>query len=230
MKRNFISVLILFVMALSGCVASSMGPKGDLSSVKRVAVVSFSVSDWGGSVKYGSVGKTPVHKLLESAVNKMLTDTEEMLSQKWSVVKAETFVKESKYQRLGVEKTLSVYVPKVKGKEMAVFTQVSGEIKSGKIDPQTAINLCKALSVDGVVLVFSEWTTKTGGMIPMTKAVTKNVVTIWDKNGRLASKKRVDNMGRKALGGFGVKAVNENTITEWCASFNTAMGKIVSSI
>jgi len=214
---------------LSGCVASTSG-KIDTSSISRIAVVSMSISDWGGSIKMGGVGTTPVAKLMAKTANKMLTDTEEKLGSKWQVVKASSFVGSGNYQKLGTEKTLSVIVPKVNGKEMAVFTQVSKEIKGGQIAPQIAMNLCKALKVDAVALVFSEWTVKTGGIVPMTKAVTKNIFTIWDANGKQLTKKRVDMMGSKSLGAFGVKAVNENTISEWHASYDKAMNKILASI
>ena len=230
MKKNLINIIILVaVMALTGCVSSS-GPRGDISTVKRVAVVSFSVSDYGGSVSAGSIGSTPVADLINSPVNKMLSDTEDKLSSKWNVVKASTFINNSGYQDLSSRKTLSVFVPTISGKEMAVFTQVSKEIKGGQIAPQTAMGLCKALSVDGIVLVFSEWTSRTGGIVPLTKALTKNVLTIWDSNGRQITKKRVDMMGKKTLGFSGVKAVNENTINEWSDSFNRAMDKIMKSI
>jgi hypothetical protein len=218
------------IMALAGCVSSTSGPKGDVSALSRVAVVSFTVSDWGGSVKGGSIGTTPVAELISNAAGKMLSDTEDKLSSKWKVAKVSSFINNPKYHDLSSSKTLSVFVPKINGKEMAVFTQVSKEIKRGTIAPQTAMDLCKTLDVDGIVTVFSEWTAKTGGFIPMTKAVTKNVVTIWDSNGRQVTRKRVDMMGKKPLGFGGFKAVNENTINEWHDSFNRAMDKIISSI
>ena len=230
MKNNLINIAILVaIITFTGCVSSS-GPKGDISTVKRVAVVSFSVSDYGGSVSAGSIGSTSVSDLIDSTVTKMLNDTEDKLSAKWNVAKASTFINNSGYHDLASRKTLSVFVPQINGKEMAVFTQVSKEIKGGQIASQTAMDLCKALSVDGIVLVFSEWTSKTGGIIPTTKALTKNVLTIWDSNGRLVTKKRVDMVGKKTLGFSGVKAVNENTINEWRDSFNRAMDKIMKSI
>jgi len=230
MKRNLVySGILVLIFTLSGCVSSTSG-KIDTSSINRVAVVSLSISDWGGSVRMGSVGSTSVSELISDTAAKMLVDTEEKLSSKWQVVKASSFVGSNNYQKLGTEKTLSVIVPKVNGKEMAVFTQVSKEIKGGQIAPQTAMDLCKALQVDAVVLVFSEWTVKTGGIVPMTKAVTKNIFTIWDANGKQITKKRVDMMGSKSLGAFGIKAVNENTISEWHASYDKAMNKIIASI
>ena len=230
MKKNLMNIAILVaIMAFSGCVSSS-GPRGNISAISRVAVVSFSVSDYGGSVSAGSIGSTPVADLIDSTVIKMLNDTEDKLSAKWNVAKVSAFINNAGYQDLSSQKTLSVFVPTINGKEMAVFTQVSREIKGGTIAPQTAMDLCKALNVDGIVLVFSEWTSRTGGFVPTTKALTKNVLTIWDSNGRLVTKKRVDMMGKRTLGFSGFKAVNENTINEWRDSFNRAMDKIMQSI
>ena len=112
---------------------------------------------------------------------------------------------------------------------MQVFTTVSGELKGGMIKPETAISLCKPLKVDAIVLIFSEWTVRTGGMVPMTKSLTKNVFTMWDRDGNLIAKKRIDKIGQKALGAFGVKAVNNNTITEWGNSTRRALDEIISS-
>jgi hypothetical protein len=230
MKRNLIfSSILALILALSGCVAGTSG-KMDTSSINRVALVSLSISDWGGSIKMGGVGRTPVAELIAKTANKMRTDTEEKLASKWQVVKASSFVGSQGYRALGTEKTLSVIVPEINGKEMAVFTQVSKEIKGGQIAPQIAMDLCKTLQVDAVVLVFSEWTVKTGGIVPITKAVSKNIFTIWDANGKQVTKKRVDMMGTKPLGAYGVKAVNENTISEWHASYDMAMNKIIGSI
>ena len=65
MKKNLINVAVLVaVMAFTGCVSSS-GPKGNISAINRVAVVSFSVSDYGGSVRAGSIGSTPVADLID---------------------------------------------------------------------------------------------------------------------------------------------------------------------
>ncbi len=231
MKKIFMAVIAVTTsLMLVSCSSKSSAPTGNISAINKVAVVSFSVSDWGGSVKAGSVGSTSVAELIQSALADMLESTERSLNDKWETKKVSSFIHNPNYQNLGVEKVLSVFVPQVNGKEMPVFTQVSREIKKGVIDAEKAKELCSSLNVDAVVLVFSEWTAKTGGMIPMTKAVTKNVFTMWDNTGNMVFKKRVDLMGQKPLGMSGFKAVNDETINEWSLTYKRAIQKILQSV
>jgi hypothetical protein len=231
MQSNNLRVAFAFmIVIMTGFVSSSAALGGEGSSIKKVAIVSFSVSDVAGSVRGGSIGKTSVPELIRGTVTGMLNDAEKKLGKKWKVAKVSGFIDNAAYRKAGVPKTLTVFVPKVNGREMPVFTEVSKEIKGGKIDPQKAKQLCKALNVDAVVLIFSEWSAKTGSFVPTTKAITKNVVTVWDSSGEQVIKKRVDTVGKKTLGASGIKAVNKETIGEWRASFNTSMDKIVSSL
>lgn len=231
MKRNYIVLATRCLMVIAACfVLGSSAEAGDTSGIKKVAIVSFTVSDVAGSVRAGSVGSTPVAKLMNDKVNDMLADAEKKLGRKWSVVKASSFIDNAGYRNAGVERTLTVFVPRLNGKDMQVFTQVSKEIKSGKLDPGKAKQLCQALQVDAVVLIFSEWSAKTGGFVPTTKAITKNIVTVWNSKGDMVTKERVDMVGKKTLGVSGMKAVNEQTIGEWTDSFSRAMDKIVGSL
>jgi len=231
MKRFLVALAVLCsLLAFVGFVSDPNALAKDMSSIKSVAIVSLSVSDVGGSVQSGSVGSTPVSELISGTVSNMLTDAEKKLSSKWTVVKASTFIDNADYRKAGVEKTLTVYLPKVNGKEMPVLTQVSKEIKGGIIDPQKAKDLCKALNVNAVVLIFSEWASKTGGFVPTTKALSKNILSVWDSNGNQVVKERIDMVGNKTLGVGGIKAVNQETIEEWRDSYNRALDKIIGSL
>ncbi|OGW35666.1 MAG: hypothetical protein A2010_06615 [Nitrospirae bacterium GWD2_57_9] len=230
MKKYIYALTILCSLLALALASSPIVSAKSGGSIKKVAVVSLTVSDVAGSVRAGSIGTTPVSKLIDSSVNSMLSDAEKKLGGKWTVVKASGFIDNAGYRKAGVKKTLTVYVPKVNGREMPVFTQVSKEIKGGKIDPQKAKDLCRALNVDGVVLIFSEWASKTGGMVPTTKAMTKNILTVWDRNGDQVIKERVDMVGKRSLGFSGVKAVNKDTIGEWRDAYSRALDKIVSSL
>jgi hypothetical protein len=231
MKKSVLKLAILCsLFSLSCFVSSSTVLAEDATNLKNVAVVSLSFSDVGGSVQSGSIGSTPVSKLISNTVNEMLNDAETKLGGKWHMVKASSFIDNAGYLKPGVEKKLTVTVPQINGKEMPVFTQVSKEIKGGIIDAEKAKELCKALSVDGVVLIFSEWTAKTGGFVPTTKALTKNILTVWDSSGNMVVKKRVDTVGKKTLGVSGFKAVNEETIGEWRDSYSRSLDEIISSL
>jgi hypothetical protein len=231
MKKNGLVVTVLCsLLVLVGLISGSTAVAKDLSAVKTVALVSLTVSDMNGSVSSGAIGDTPAAILISASVNDMIVDAETKLAKKWAVTKVSSFIDNAEYKKAGVEKTLTVFVPKVDGKEMPVFTQVSKEIKGGIIDPQKAKDLCKALNVDGVVVIFSEWVSKTGGFVPTTKALSKNIFSLWDKNGNQVVKERVDMMGNKTLGMGGFAAVNKETIEEWRDSYNRSLDKIMSSL
>lgn len=228
-KRIISGLLSVAVVALLfGAGSPVFGKEG--SPVRKVAIVSFTVSDVAGTVRMGAVGTQSVPELIRSAINGMLNDAEQKLGKKWAVTKVSTFIDNGGYRKAGVPKTLSVFVPRVNGKEMPVFTESGKEIKAGELHPQKAKQLCAALNVDAVVLIFSEWTAKTGSFVPTTKASTKNVFTVWDRSGKQVFKKRVDTVGKKTIGASHVKAVNKETIKEWRDSFNTSLDKIVSSL
>jgi len=231
MKKSIFKLAMLCSLATVFCFGSSSTALAeDASKLKNVAIVSISVSDVGGSVQGGSIGSTPVSKLISDAVNTMVDDAEKKLGTKWNVVKVSSFIDNADYRKPSVEKTLTLFVPQVNGKEMPVFTQVSKEIKGGILDAEKAKELCKALNVDGVVLIFSEWASKTGGFVPTTKALTKNILTVWDGSGNKVIYKRVDTVGNKTLGVGGFKAVNEETINEWRDSYNRSLDEILKSL
>ena len=231
MKKSVLKLALLCSLATLFCfVLSPIVFAADSPKLNTVALVSLTVSDLGGSVQSGSIGSTPTAKLITGAVNDMLNDAEKALGAKWTVAKASTFIDNAGYRKQAVEKTLTVYVPLVNEKEMAVFTQASKEIKGGILDAEKAKELCKALNVDGVVLIFSEWAAKTGGFVPTTKALTKNILTVWDSNGNKVVTKRVDTVGNKTLGVGGFKAVNEETIKEWRDSFNRSLEAIIKTL
>lgn len=231
MKKSIFKLAMLCSLAAVSCFGfSSTALAEDASKLKNVAIVSISVSDVGGSVQGGSIGSTPVSKLISDAVNTMVDDAEKKLGTKWNVVKVSSFIDNADYRKPSVEKTLTLFVPQVNGKEMPVFTQVSKEIKGGILDAEKAKELCKALNVDGVVLIFSEWASKTGGFVPTTKALTKNILTVWDGSGNKVIYKRVDTVGNKTLGVGGFKAVNEETINEWRDSYNRSLDEILKSL
>jgi hypothetical protein len=229
-KQGFKTAVLCMIAIAAGLAAGSIARSADTASMKKVAIVSFTVSDVAGTVRGGSVGSTPVSELIKGTINGMLNDAEKKLGKKWTVIKVSSFIDDAGYQKQGVPRTLTVFVPKVNGRDMPVFTEVSKEIKGGVIESQKAQQLCKALNVDGVVLLFSEWSTKTGSFVPTNKAITKNVFTVWDSSGKQVFKKRVDTVGKKTLGAGGIKAVNKDTIGEWRNSFNDSLDKIISSL
>jgi len=224
----------LLTLVFAGVVATMVGCGGGgatkslkaLPQIKQVAVVSISVSDWGGSVKGNAVGGN-VAKTMQDATNTMLTDTETRLAQQYKVVKASSFVGKSGYQNEIVAHNFVMNVPQVKGKSLGVFTADKRSLLRGDITSTKAQALCKALGVDGVFVIFSEWTVRTGGFVPLTKAVTKNIVSLWDAQGKKVFTRRVDKQGRRTLGAMGIKAVTAETVSEWTGTYKQSLDLIL---
>lgn len=221
----FIGMLIL-LLGVTGCVATKANLKEN-TGLKKVAVVSLAVSDWGGTVDSGSVGGTSVGTLMQGGTGEMLDHIEKLLAERWQVKKAKTFVATAGYRKAAEDIHVDVYSPRFKKKEMVLF---GTGFKKGNITPEKARELCRMLKVDAVVLVFSEWTQATGGFVPITRAKTKNVVSFWDKNGEKIYYRRIDMNGEHVLGGFGIKAVTHDTIDEWINSYALSLNKMFKSI
>jgi len=224
----------LLMLMLAGVVAMMVGCGGGggakslkaLPQIKKVAVVSISVSDWGGSVKTNAAGGN-VLQTMQNATNTMLGDTETRLAQQYQVVKASNFIGKKNYRNEIVEHSFHMNVPQVKGQDLGVFTANGKALRRGDIEPAKAQALCKALGVDGVFVIFSEWTVRTGGFIPLTKAVTKNIVSLWDAQGKKVFTRRVDKMGSRTLGAMGIKAVTADTVSEWTGTYKQSLDVIL---
>ncbi len=225
LKRIVILALFIPLLALAGC-----APKAKLKAnpdLKKVAIVSLAVSDWGGSVNANSIGSESVRTLVQNATGKMLTFTERELGNIWQVKRVDSFITDSQYRKAAADIRVSVHSPRLDGKEMPLF---GAGFKKGDITPEKAKNLCKTLDVDAVVLVFSEWTTATGGYVPTTKARSKNVVAFWDKHGKKIYFRRIDVQGRKTIGAFNIKAVNRETIEQWTDGYEEALRRMFASL
>jgi hypothetical protein len=226
-KRLWLAGLLVLLLGLTGCAAAGKAKLKGNPELKKVAVVSLAISDWGQSVDSGSIGGTSVTTLMQGSTAKMLAFTEKTLAEHWQVTEAKTFVGEAGYRKAAVDIRGSVYSPIFSEKTMPLFGPA---FKKGIITPEKARELCTTLKVDAVVLVFSEWTQATGKVIPMTRAKTKNVVSFWDKNGVRIFHRRIDMQGKNALGAFGFKAVNNDTINQWTDSYEVALGEMFKSL
>lgn len=228
MSKKVLCVAVLFsLVALTGCANRFKANLKNNPAVKKVAVVSLAVSDWGGTVNHDSVGKDSVGHLMQQATGRMIVYTEKELAKHWKVKDVKTFVTNPKYRKAAEDIQVSTYSPVVKGREMPLF---GAGFKKGDITPEKAKTLCSALGVDAVVLVFSEWTAQTGGFVPLTKAVSKNVVSFWDSKGEKIFYRRIDVQGAKPLGAMGIKAVNSTTIAQWTNGYESALNKMLVAL
>jgi len=229
MKRLlYLLLLASFVASLTGCKTTGATKSiKELSQINKVAVVSLTVSDWGGSVKGGGIGSN-MHQTMQNATDSLLNYTEKELAKQFKVARASSFIGSNGYKKQTEELSLTAYVPNVKGKPLGVFTQDSRSLKRGDLAPEKAAALCQSLGVDGVFLIFSEWTVATGKLVPTNKALTKNIVSLWDAAGKKVFTRRVDKVGSKVLGSMGFKAVTPETIPEWTSTYKQSLMQILN--
>jgi len=224
MMRLVTIVLASVVVVLAGC--AGRGPIGDLQihpEIQRVAVVSLAVSDYDDTVKSGAVGDADVTLLMQEAANRMLDDTETQLSKHFQVIKASSYADGQGYRQQALKKPRKLVVPQMRQRKLAVFSEGDSALKYGDIPPLKAQLLCEALGVDGVILVYSEWTVKIGGWVPLTKALTRNYLALWDVHGEKVFFRRVDKMGNRTLGAWGVNALVPETINQWTDSYSQSL-------
>jgi hypothetical protein len=91
------------------------------------------------------------------------------------------------------------------------------------LDQDVAKALIGVTGADYLLVVYSEWTIKTGGFIPTTKPLTKNVISVFDSDGKQEFKGRIDKMGPKTLGAFNAVYVDEDTIDYWVGTFKDSL-------
>lgn len=230
-KKSFGIFLGAFLaVSLAGCVKTA-DVKKPSAPVNKVALVSLSVTNWGGSATGTAGTLDQAAKLIDGTLAGMVGETEKTLSGFMQVTKASGFVSNPAYRSLNVKNDLGAIVPKMNGTPMAVFTNDNSQLIAAAVTPDVAKKLCANLRVDGVVVVYSEWSYAQGGFVPLRRALAKNVVSVWDRNGDLVFNKRVDETGTGVLGGpYGPIVVNEGTIKQWADAYTAGFGKIAQEM
>lgn len=228
MKIRSLFLGVVFAVLAAGCVKDAEVKK-PAAPINKVAIVTLSVTNWGGTVTGTSGSNTMAGKLIDSTLATLLAETENKLSGIMHVTKASAFAGSSAYHGLGVKNTLDAFVPKVSGAPMAFFAKDNDELISAGLSQEVAKKLCTTLKVDGVVVVFSEWSHSNGnGFAPLKRALAKDVVSVFDRSGNMVFHKRVDETGSGVLGGpYSPIIVNEGTIKQWAAAYESALDKIL---
>lgn len=227
-KKIAMIVIVIAGMILSGCVSSgtSKAKPSEVKKIKKVALVALNVNNYGAFGTRGQINP----RLINSNMNKMLSFTEKTLGKYWKVKSVKTFIKNKRYYNLSKGRANKNYfAPKVKGRTMPVFSKSNKEVIKGTLSKKIAQKLCKTLKVDAVMLVYTEWTTQTGRFVPITKAKSKNCISMYMKTGEQLFYARKDALGRKPLGGAFVRVqINQKTISQWVDSYKTGFKFILN--
>jgi hypothetical protein len=177
-----------------------------------IAVVSVSANNFGNSLQgWNSVNTT---ELMWSRLNAMLEHTEEVLRQEWNVIPASTFANNPEFQALAGEQR-DVGLPSYNDETMPLFSKDRRQLIRAEVDEDVARGLAVATGADFLMIVYSEWTVATGSFVPTSKALTKNVISIYDASGDQVFNDREDTMGARTLGAGGFVVVDDTTIDQW---------------
>ncbi len=222
MMRRIFQVAMLVLLA-PVCLPGSIGDARAQPSETKVAVVTLTVNNYGGTLQWERGDQ-----LIPITMGEMLEIAETALAKHWTVKPATEFVADEDYRALSIGHVKSgLFAPTVNGQEMPSFTENRKEVIKGILGKSTAQELARVLEVDAVVLIYSEWAVATGAWVPTSKPLAKNCVSVYNKSGKQLFYGRLDLMGKKTLGAMGNVRLNNETIHHWSEAFSRGMDGIL---
>ena len=221
MKPVLRSIVVALILLPFSAQAAKYLPKLILEYPNaKFAIVSISANNFGGALQgWGDANGTD---LMSSRLNSMLAFSERTFAAGWEVVPAASFVTKPEFIALAGEQR-DVGSPLIDGIYMPLLSKDRKQLVKAMIDKEVALSLIEITGADFLVIIYSEWATKTGQFSPTTKPLTKNVVSIYDSSGKQEFKGRIDKMGNKTLGAFGAVYLDEDTIDFWVDAFEKSL-------
>jgi hypothetical protein len=217
---GFLASLSILVLAFSSTAFGGGGTIGSLAlqnKGKSIAVVSVSANNFGNSLQgWNSANSSD---LMGTQLNKMVLDIESLLAKDWTVVSAATFATKDEFQALAGERR-EVGLPVFDGKVMPLFSKDRKQLVKAQVDKDVAVKLAKIAGADYILVAYSEWAVATGRFVPTSKALAKNVVSIYSADGKQVYADRTDTQGDKTLGAMGSVVVDQNSIGEWVTAYD----------
>jgi hypothetical protein len=226
-------LLSALALSLAGCGGGSHN-KSALAAYRTnkgsVAVVSLTVNDFADILSARNVSGSDVSKLIDSKLTEMVSITEQKLGTHFTVKPTTEFAASDDFRKAASGQQFEVFAPRYEDKPLPVFAADRGELIKSMMTPEQAKQVCSTLGVDMIVVVYSEWATQTGGIVPTTKPLTKNVMSIFDKTGEQLYGSRRNQMGGRNVGAFTAAAVNEDTINAWVDAYTQALQFMVDGL
>jgi uncharacterized protein YceK len=224
MFRSLIVLLVVAVLSLSGCsgVAKHSGKHVD---VKSVALVSVTVNN------YKTFGWSMISdELAQKNTSELVGKLESSLSKKWAVKPAKSFLGNKTYLNLADENMgQGLVLAELGNQSFQIFSANKKQLIKGIMTPETAKTLCAALGVDAIVTFYSEWMVQTGKWVPTNKALTKNCISMYNKEGDKVFFGRKDVVGETTIGSaFSKTYVNQETVSEWVNASKKGMDIVLS--
>jgi hypothetical protein len=216
---RFVASLALgLVVASSAAVAGgTISTLGLQNKGKSIAVVSVSANNFGNSLQGWNNANSS--ELMGTQLNKMVVGIEELLSKDWKVIPAASFAGKDEFQVLAGERR-EVGLPTFDGKVMPLFSNNRKQLVKAQVDKDVAVKLAKITGADYILIAYSEWAVATGRFVPTSKALAKNVVSVYDASGKQVFADRADTLGDRTLGAMGSVVVDQNSIGEWVTAYD----------
>lgn len=205
-----------FAFTAAAHAGGTIGTLGIKNKGKSIAVVSVSANNFGNSLQ--GWNNANASDLMGTQLNKMVLGIETLLAKDWTVVSAATFAGKDEFQVLAGERR-EVGLPVIDGKTMPLFSKDRKQLIKAEVDKEVAKQLAKIAGADYILIAYSEWAVATGRFVPTSKALAKNVVSVYDADGKQVFADRSDAQGDRTLGAMGSVVVDQNSIGEWVAAY-----------
>lgn len=223
MKRLILSLIAL--LALPGCAHQSLAGLASVTQGRSIAVVSLSVMHYGTWL--GDWESARLSPVMTGQTASMVRMTEEQFAAHWRVIPAPSFVGHPEYRALAGPPA-PVALPLLPQGPMYLFGQTRADMVATRIRPEVAQALARVAGADLIAVVYSEWGAKTGSFIPTSKALAKNVLSIYDASGVEVYHGRKDVMGERTLGAFGSVTLDDNSVVEWVNAFGRGIAALLA--
>jgi hypothetical protein len=223
LPQFLVTLAAVFVTTVSVSQAGNIGTLGIQNKGKTIAVVSISANNYGGSLQ--GWNSANASEMMGTQLNKMVGLMETLFSKDWTVVSAATFAGKDEFQVLAGERR-EVGLPVFDGKTMPLFSKDRKQLIKAEVDKDVAVKLAQIAGADFILIAYSEWAVATGRFIPTSKALAKNVVSIYDASGKKVFEDRADTQGDKTLGAMGSVVVDQNSIGEWVTAYDKGIHEL----
>jgi hypothetical protein len=223
MNRLIFSLFAL--LALPACGGQSLSALTTATQGRSVAVVSLSVMHYGRWD--GDWERSRTSPVMTGHAAAMVQAVEQQFASHWQVIPAPSFVGRAEYQALAGP-ARPVVVPYLPQGYMPLFGQTRADMVATRIAPEVARSLARVAGADLIAVVYSEWGVKTGSMIPTSKALSKNVLSIYDATGVEVYHGRRNIVGENTIGAFGSVTMDDDTILEWVHGFERGIAELLA--
>jgi hypothetical protein len=219
-SRFLASVSVLLLAMSSAAMAQTIGSLGAKNKGKTIAIVSVSANNYGNSLQGWNSANSS--ELMGTQLNRMVGVIETLLARDWTVVSTQSFAGKDELQALAGERR-EVGLPIFDGKTLPLFSKDRKQLIKAQVDKDVAVKLAQIAGADYILIAYSEWAVATGRFVPTSKALAKNVVSIYSADGKQVYNDRADAQGDKTLGAMGSVMVDQNSIGEWVTAYDKGL-------